>query len=257
MTPNEFDTITSKIKHLTNNLCLHVMGEPLLHPNLDEILTICDQKNFNVNIVTNGSLLKEQTAILKKHKSVFKVTISLHSFEANEGEQTLNNYLTNCVNSADTLSSVNKICEFRLWNLNSFVKNGKNSLNNTILNFLTNHYNYDFNNFNFQNKNATLSKNIFLGTDEIFDWPSQNKKSLLSNGFCFGLRTHFAILVDGTVAPCCLDNEGSIKLGNIFNENIDEILNGERTKKIYNGFSNRKPVEELCKHCTFIERFNK
>jgi radical SAM protein with 4Fe4S-binding SPASM domain len=59
------------------------------------------------------------------------------------------------------------------------------------------------------------------------------------------------------VVPCCLDGEGNMSLGNIYEESLDEILNGDRASKFYNGFSNRKKVEELCKRCGYSEMFSK
>jgi radical SAM protein with 4Fe4S-binding SPASM domain len=212
---------------------------------------------MRVNIVTNGTLLSNKLNILKSHICIKKVTISLHSFEANKVSQQLSDYLNSCFVCADVLAQSNKICELRLWNLNSTLKSGFNTLNVDILNAIGDHYQQklDENILNIQ-KNITLCKNIFLGVDEIFDWPNENSKTNNKNGFCFGLRTHFGILVDGTVVPCCLDNNGTINLGNIFKTNIDEILNGERAKNIYENFSHRKICEKLCAHCGYIDRFN-
>ena len=103
---------------------------------------------------------------------------------------------------------------------------------------------------------AKLSKNVFLKFDKVFDWPNLKSNSVNENGFCYGLRTQLGILVDGTVVPCCLDNEGQIVLGNIFNQNLEEILNSKLAKNIYDGFSNRKCYAELCKHCGYIQKFN-
>jgi len=44
------------------------------------------------------------------------------------------------------------------------------------------------------------------------------------NGTCYALRDHIGILVDGTVVPCCLDNNGDIPLGNIFDTNFSKII---------------------------------
>ena len=35
-------------------------------------------------------------------------------------------------------------------------------------------------------------------------------------GYCHALKDQLAILVDGTIVPCCLDNNGDINLGNIY-----------------------------------------
>lgn len=71
-------------------------------------------------------------------------------------------------------------------------------------------------------------------------------------GTCYGLIDHIGILVDGTIIPCCLDSKGIINLGNIYNDNLKEILKKDRVNNIIKGFKGNKKLEELCKHCKFI-----
>ena len=68
--------ILSQIKEVCNYIYLHVLGEPLLHPNIEEILTYCDNLDLNVQLVTNGLLLYKD---LLKHKCLRKLSISLHA----------------------------------------------------------------------------------------------------------------------------------------------------------------------------------
>ena len=65
------------------------------------------------------------------------------------------------------------------------------------------------------------------------------------------------MLVDGTVVPCCLDHEGDVALGNLFTQPLTEILTSSRACALREGFSRRKPAEELCRRCGFAARFNK
>ena len=73
--------------------------------------------------------------------------------------------------------------------------------------------------------------------------------------FCWGLRDHFGILCDGTIVPCCLDREGFISLGNIFTDDLTEVLQSPRAKAIVEGFSQRKAPEQLCRKCGYARRF--
>ena len=73
--------------------------------------------------------------------------------------------------------------------------------------------------------------------------------------FCYGLRDHFGILCDGRVIPCCLDREGEITLGNVYETPVREILSSERAMAILHGFDNRVAVEELCQKCGYARRF--
>ena len=96
---------------------------------------------------------------------------------------------------------------------------------------------------------------LHLEYGDRFDWPDMNAPLGDSNVFCYGLRDQIGILCDGTVVPCCLDCEGDIALGNIFEDSMDNILSTKRVKDIYDGFSQKRAVEELCRRCGYARRF--
>ncbi|MFM6928007.1 MAG: SPASM domain-containing protein, partial [Bdellovibrio sp.] len=95
-----------------------------------------------------------------------------------------------------------------------------------------------------------------LHFDTEFTWPSVDLPILGTKGTCYGLSSHFGILADGTVVPCCLDKEGKIPLGNVKDEKIEAILNSDRAQKILKGFKDNKLVENLCQRCQYITRFS-
>ena len=90
--------------------------------------------------------------------------------------------------------------------------------------------------------------------DKEFIWPDLNNNIYNENGKCYGLKNHIGILVDGTVIPCCLDCNAKINLGNIFDDSLENILKQEKVLKMIKGFQENKKVEELCKHCNFINK---
>ena len=143
----------------------------------------------------------------------------------------------------------------RLWNLDSYSLKGDNKLNKEIVKKIKDQFDFegDLKEALDTNKSVKLRDRLYLNGAEKFQWPAMNIKPLGDRGFCHGLRDHFGILVDGTVVPCCLDGEGNIPLGNIYEEGIEAILNSERARNIYDGFSARKRVEELCKRCGYSE----
>ena len=86
-------------------------------------------------------------------------------------------------------------------------------------------------------------------------WPDKDADIQGDSVFCYGLRDHFGILSDGTVVPCCLDSDGEINLGNVFESDIEDILSSDRATAIVKGFDGRKPSEELCRRCGYAQRF--
>ena len=97
---------------------------------------------------------------------------------------------------------------------------------------------------------------FYLEYGERFDWPDLAAEEQETGVFCYGLRDHFGILCDGRVVPCCLDREGEISPGNIFEQPIEQILAHPRFRALVEGFSNRRPTEELCRRCGYARRFN-
>ena len=97
---------------------------------------------------------------------------------------------------------------------------------------------------------------LYINVQSPFEWPDINNSYYNDRGFCQGLRTHIAILSDGTIVPCCLDGNACISLGNIFVQDISEILEQERTQNFIQGFRDKRAVEPLCCHCSFKERFS-
>ncbi len=246
MTIEEFELILDKISGYTNYLYYHLMGEPLTHPKLSEFIQTATNKGFKSMITTNGTLFKQNgDKILDA--GIHKVNISVHSFEDGTEEQ-FENYMTNIVDFAINANRKGVIIVFRLWN-NGF----DNGRNNKIIDYLKRNINNDWTE-NF--KGYKILDKMFLEYGERFSWPDLNADIQGDDVFCYGLRDHIGILSDGTVVPCCLDGDGIINLGNIFKENLYDILDSERATAIKCGFDCRKAVEELCKKCGYAQRFS-
>ena len=245
---DEFKTIIDKIKDYTDYVYFHVQGEPLLHKNLKEFLDICEKNNIKVNITTNGTLINKYVEIFNSSKSLRQINISLHS------ENNKDNYLDEVFNSCKKISS-NIFISYRIWNLNT-LKPTKELVD--VIDKLAEHYNLDeeIKNKLLTDKSIKIDINRFVDKDNLFEWPDMNN-SVETNGKCYGLSTHIGILSDGTVVPCCLDANGVINLGNIFNESLEDILNKKISTDIVEGFKNNKAVHPLCRKCDFRERFVK
>ena len=245
MSPENFRIAAEKIRGITEYIYLHISGEPLLHPELEVILEICSELDFKVSITTNGTLLEKQKDILLNSPSLYKVSISLHSFEANKVDFSLESYISSACEFALKCSKKNIICSLRLWNTN-----GLDSLNGDILNILKKYFPEEWKE---NHRGFTLADKVYLERAEKFDWPDIDGKERNVH-FCMGGRDQLGVLADGTVVPCCLDSEGNIPLGNIFTQDINDILSSERYKRFFDGFSQGKPSESLCKRCGYAEK---
>lgn len=235
MSEDEFKIILEKIKNHTEYLYFHVLGEPLMHPKINEFINLASL-SYKVNITTNGYLIEK----IKNNKNIRQLNISLHSYNSKYNIN-LDDYLNHIFEVVDTLE--NTFISYRLWVDSSNV--------DKVLNKLNEKYNTSLSK-NSLKKNNKLKDNIYLNKEEEFIWPSMNNNYYNENGKCYGLIDHIGVLVDGTIIPCCLDTLGIINLGNIFKDDISSLKDNKLCNEMIRGFKNNKKVHELCKKCKFL-----
>lgn len=255
-----FSKILDQIKPHTEYIYFHVKGEPLLHPKLDQFLDLSYEKGFKVNITTNGTLIREVWDKIILKPSLRQVNFSLHSFDGNEGVSNKDEYINNIISFVkESIATTVTLFSLRLWNLDKDnVTNASAKKNSDLLLVIEKAFNltYKIEEEIQPGRGIKLCDKVYLNQDHEFQWPDLKVQEDNSPGFCYGLRNQVAILVDGTVVPCCLDGEGVINLGNIHETRFSEIVESERANNIFNGFSRREAVEELCRKCGYRTKFN-
>ncbi len=248
-----FQTILSKIKGNSEYLYFHVMGEPLMHPQIGKFLDMCAEYGYKVNLTTNGTLTEKVLEILDK-LALRQINFSLHSPPANSGIS-YETYLEKIFSLITVAKKAGRVlfC-LRLWNITGTDTEGKNAF---VIEKINKEYNPEpvIENIVTQARGIKLQENVFLNISNEFKWPDINGEDFGATGYCYGLKEQVAILVDGTVVPCCLDRDGDIKLGNIKEHSLEEIINTAKAKKIHDGFAKRKVTEELCRKCGYRTRF--
>ena len=247
MSEEEFSVILKKLKNHTEFIYYHLMGEPLTHPLLPTFLKMARESGYKSIITTNGTLLENRGDELI-NSNLHKVNLSLHSFE-NGSDADFENYIKQLANFAKKSAEKGVIVVFRLWNKG--FDNGKNDV-------AISHLKQIFtDNWQENLRGIKIKDKIFIEFGERFQWPDSNAEIKGTKFYCYGLKDQFGILADGTVVPCCLDSEGVINLGNVFENDLDEILNSERATNIVNGFKCGKAAEDLCQRCGYAQRFVK
>ena len=246
MTEAEFSGLLPKLQPYTDFLYFHLMGEPLLHPNLARFLELAGEAEFKVILTTNGTLLRKQLEILRNAPALHKINISLHAFEANDLAVPFETYLEDCFAFGKAVEG-QKLVVYRLWN-----QGGQDAKNAQILDQMRTHFPSPWQE---ERKGTRIGQRIYLEYGDKFDWPDLTAEDGGEVCFCYGLRDQIGVLCDGTVVPCCLDHDGDIPLGNLHKEDMDTILNSPRAMAIFNGFSNKKATEELCRRCGYARRF--
>ena len=232
----EFEFLLDKLDGYTKYLYFHVMGEPLLHPHINDLINLANDSGYHINITTNGYLIDR----IANNSNVRQVNISLHSFHENNGKS-FDDYISNILNSVDNLVNNGTYVKYRLW-VNS-------DYSRKIIDKLNDYYDVKIG----DNKVVKLSDNIYFEVSKEFIWPDLDNNYYSEIGSCMGCRSHIGILVDGTVVPCCLDSAGVINLGNIYNNDLSDIIESEIFQDIKKGFLENKKIHELCKKCNFYD----
>lgn len=240
-----FELALERLRPWTDYLYFHLMGEPLCHPELSCFLELAGEQGFKVILTTNGTLLPQRQELLLSSPAVHKINISLQALEGNEPVISFSEYLDGCFSFARAAEG-KKLVVFRLWNAG-----GEDKRNGEIVHRLEQYFPKPWTP---QRRGTRVGEKIYLEPGEKFDWPDLTARDRGVRAFCYGLRDQIGVLWDGTVVPCCLDHDGDISLGNLFKQELGEILNGTRAQTICRGFEQGFAAEELCRRCGFARK---
>ncbi len=257
MDPDLFKKVAKEAAPLTEVVCFHLMGEPLLHPEFENYLNICAGLNLRVELTTNGILLDERRADALLKPVLKQINFSLQSFESNFPGRDNTAYLQKIFNFTKRAlkERPDLYIYYRLWNEGS---PGAAESNDQMFEKIRRGLDVDFKTGEDgrRHKSIHLKGLAHIHKDIRFEWPHPTQPVRSDKGFCYGLSSHMGVLADGTVVPCCLDKEGVINLGNCTSKRLDHIMREPRAKAVREGFKNGILVEDLCKRCTYIERFD-
>lgn len=239
-----FSKIALDCAKFTKLIALHILGDPLKIKNLKDYLLIAKKCNLKVEITTSGIYLDEFDFLLES--PIKQVNFSLDAIMEIESRE-----------SRDiAFNKIFKFCRYKD-SINSDIFINLRIQNRTapktleLKNILKQEFGLPH-----LRSNIRVGKKIIITFREPFLWNLDNDKIASNKGFCYGLISHFGILSNGSVVPCCIDADGDIILGNLKSQSLDDILYGDRALSIRNGFKNKVIIEQKCLKCNYREQFN-
>ena len=142
----DFAKRLDQIKPHTDYIYLHVKGEPLLHPKIDQLLDLSHEKGFKVNITTNGTLINKRRHRLLNKPALRQMNFSLHSFDGHPGSQDKEGYVRSILSFIrEATSQSDLIVSLRLWNLTQDNKtNAEIQKNRELLSIIENEFNLSY-----------------------------------------------------------------------------------------------------------------
>jgi len=252
MPRGRFLALLGRLAGAGDHLYFHVKGEPLLHPELGSFLALAGEGGFEVSLTTNGTLVGERAELLLGAGNLRKLSISLHS---QVGEPGIAAYWRGVEGFLDLHARAPRLpVSLRLWNRREGVLPPETA---GLWKLLRARFPVlgEWGSPGAWPGDNRLAERVYLNGAEEFDWPDLGQARRDRAGFCHGLGNQIAVLVDGTLLPCCLDGEGSIALGDLLAHPLAELLASPRARALREGFARGELVEELCRSCGYRRRF--
>lgn len=233
-----FERAAAQAGELAEVVSLHLLGEPLTHPDFPAVLAACSRLGLNVNLVTNGLLLHKFAPPLSGEKCLRQVSVSLHALS--------------CLPEAGRSAALEQLAAFARsrpagLTVGFRLRGDKDDafFKETLAGLLRAFRGGAAPGANF----VKLAEGVFLNFGDFFGWPGEGGGKPRSG--CLGLRHHFGILSDGRVVPCCADYDGTLALGNIKERPLAGILSSPRVLALKDSIAGLTPMPAFCASCGF------
>lgn len=244
------ERIVDELRHCYDieHIDLAGFGEPLLYPKLAEAIRFMRAilpSHTKVQVTTNGIILTEDIGKRLVDAGLDRMLISLNSFDQETYKQ---------MNGVDKYHQV-------MLNTTRFLKLKGNKPPATKIQIMDTDTNrLLFNHFQsfwkpMLNQNDSLFIKRIDNMGGIIDSQTYDSTWHLKKRHpCYQLWQNLLISKDGDCYPCCIGEvagpESRLWIGNVMNEGLDKILNGERLKAIRNLHKDNRAEEiPLCKAC--------
>ena len=114
-----FASILEQLGPLTGEICLHVLGEPLGHPQFPVFPALCARAGMSVNLTTNATLLPLHRQNILDAPALRQINFSLHSLLQGKKPDfsILEHVLAFCTEAMEKRPDL--YVNLRLWNLDS------------------------------------------------------------------------------------------------------------------------------------------
>lgn len=270
-------------EEITDTIAYHILGEPLLYPNIFEALEYVKSKGLRNDLTTNGSLLTiDRVKRIVEGNLIDKLNISVETINEKEHECrgsdiSFKSYYGGILDAVRYINKSGSKTNIELCLMNTFSKKyfdidknmrvavDKDGFKKKLVPFIIDVYKaidkkvtYDtvetlMNRINLQRPGLIrLEDNLTVYIQLLADWGNAFTSKTVhpcKHGCCGYALTNVGILNSGEVTICCVDYDGETSLGNIHKNSLGEILSAGRAGKILDGFSKMNVVDPYCQRC--------
>ena len=252
-----FEHVLDELTPYTKEIAYHMGGDSLALSNLSAYLDLTCKKHLRGMITTSGYFLRKHDLHTLMHPALKQINISINSYNKNTMSLSFEEYMEPIIKLCAYKREHNPdlFINLRLWNMDD--AQSERAFNEKLFVYLEKAFGVPLHVntlYDEKPRSIRLAEKVLLHFDTYFEWPTLCS-SESSEGTCLGLSSHFGILSNGVVVPCCLDKDGVMALGDLHVNTLKQILKTPKTHAIIEGFKHHKAVEALCQKCTYKHRF--
>ena len=281
-------------KKIVTTVNLHLMGEPTLHPKLNEILAYAKSKNLKVALTTNGSTMvkkrvpklldnisgsivaslmtpTEETYKIRgevglswdRYVDNFRLLIQEHLKKILRGDKIEYEIIFRIMVSNENRKGTAKVLEspksiqenYDEWS--NFTENTEKELGLTPFNREKINPDKAFARLGDGSSEVSylLQKNIkiqfwraftFANTRVSDDYKLEPEKK---TQFCPHPFQDFGVLWNGDVSLCCLDYDATLKVGNVNDHSVEDVMKSEASNKLRASMHGLEKLHPTCVKC--------
>lgn len=254
----------------------HLMGEPMLHPKMEEVIRFARERGLRVCVTTNGSLLSSDRARSLVESGLSRLVISLQhprSQEFDDRQGRGGSYAGYVVRIAEAAREVLRNGSGTVLHLSIlctpfqrvlFPENGVTTLTTTkqlrreVAFWLTQivgeadpKFIRKFRSWGWAIRN--VSPRFMIETKPAADWagPYRADGQVVPARFgsCHGLTEQIGVLWNGDIVFCCSDFEGKTSPGRIGEVRLRDFLRSREAEAVADGFRKMRLVHPHCRIC--------
>ena len=241
-------------------------GEALLHPEIDKIMDFINEQNISIYLLTNGTILdKDKVGLLLKYMPEIQISLDGPDEESNDAIRGHGAYkrtiefikLLKSMNYGNKININTVLNKYNINNYDEIIDVAKNlGVKYVSFSILTFAGRAADNDLEIDHKVSQTAINHI--NDEL-----QFKRDIFCKGLQVGHRCsmNFArdnkiyvqpkITAKGDVFPCQMHNDPIFNLGNIYDQPINNIISGEKTRNYLLLSQLRKKFISSCINCRF------
>lgn len=245
--------------NITSKVHFHVMGEPLLHPQLIELCEYAKKLGLSVALATNGSLLSKDKARALFETGIDRLAISVDACSERAFEVlkrtplNFEKYLDRIRSTVELKFETQARTTIAIYNYmhmphasllgydKSFDVNRLQDLSRSLKDWfsfaaqVSHRFGLSAIPHNVKDVKPRfryeLLPGVIVQNGVLHGWGAGTQRLPALIGACFGLQKQFAILWNGDFVMCCADYNGETVLGNVNERDIRDIMGSREFKR--------------------------